>query len=177
MTVTTGQSLIRRGARWHALLRPRWLAWHSFAVLVAAGMILLGLWQLRRADAGNELSWAYVFEWPLFAAFTVYFWIRSLKDELRRDDAVGGGVELAGSGLAGGPAGGSGADVALSDGSGGSDAVGGSDAAGGSDGLDAVGAAMGDGSSRGVLTPADGEAYVEWLKAEVQHRGRWHWLH
>ncbi len=30
--------------------------------------------EIRRALAGNGLSWAYVFEWPLFAGFAVYMW-------------------------------------------------------------------------------------------------------
>ena len=32
---------------------------------------------------GNELSWAYTFEWPLFAIFGVYFWAKTLRDEMR----------------------------------------------------------------------------------------------
>src|SRR5215472_1194814 len=83
MAVTTGQSGVSAAARWHVLLRPRWLGWHAFVVVATAGMLLLGNWQLRRAESGNELSWAYTFEWPLFSAFTVYFWIKSLRDELR----------------------------------------------------------------------------------------------
>jgi hypothetical protein len=54
-----------------------------FAVLATAGMLWLGDWQLHRALSGNELSWAYTFEWPLFAIFGVYFWAKSLRDELR----------------------------------------------------------------------------------------------
>ena len=46
-------------------------------------MLWLGDWQLHRAESGNELSWAYTFEWPLFAIFCVYFWAKSLRDELR----------------------------------------------------------------------------------------------
>jgi hypothetical protein len=68
---------------WRVLLRPRWLAWHVFATLAIAGMLWLGDWQLHRALSGNELSWAYTFEWPLFAIFAVYFWVKSLRDELR----------------------------------------------------------------------------------------------
>jgi hypothetical protein len=52
-------------------------------VLGTAGMLYLGDWQLRRAESGNELSWAYTFEWPLFAIFGVYFWARTIRDELR----------------------------------------------------------------------------------------------
>ena len=91
MALTTGQPRVPTGARWHLLLRPRWLAWHSFVVISTVGMLLLGDWQLHRAESGNELSWAYTFEWPLFAAFTVYFWIKSLHDELREHDAAAGG--------------------------------------------------------------------------------------
>jgi DNA-binding transcriptional regulator of glucitol operon len=83
MAVTTGQSGVPAEARWHVLLRPRWLGWHAFVVVATAGMLLLGNWQLHRAESGNELSWAYSFEWPLFSAFTIYFWIKSLRDELR----------------------------------------------------------------------------------------------
>jgi hypothetical protein len=96
MALTTGQSRVPTGGRWHLLLRPRWLAWHSFVVVATVGMLLLGDWQLHRAEAGNELSWAYTFEWPLFAAFTVYFWIKSLHDELREQDAAISGESQAG---------------------------------------------------------------------------------
>src|SRR5215469_10693778 len=88
MVVTTRQPGVPAGARWHALLRPRWLAWHAFVVVATVGMLALGAWQLHRAETGNELSWAYTFEWPLFSAFTVYFWIKSLRDELRTHGAI-----------------------------------------------------------------------------------------
>jgi DNA-binding transcriptional regulator of glucitol operon len=79
MAVTAG----RARPRWTILLRPRWLAWHGFAVVATLGMLWLGDWQLHRAESGNELSWAYTFEWPLFAIFGVYFWAKTLRDELR----------------------------------------------------------------------------------------------
>jgi hypothetical protein len=47
------------------------------------GMLWLGDWQLHRALGGNGLSWAYTFEWPLFAAFAVVFWARTIRDEFR----------------------------------------------------------------------------------------------
>jgi hypothetical protein len=54
------------------------------------GMLWLGDWQFRRAMSGNALSWAYTFEWPLFAGFVVVFWARTIRDEfrLRRDGVV-----------------------------------------------------------------------------------------
>ena len=79
MAVTAGGAR----PRWTILLRPRWLAWHAFAMVATAGMLWLGDWQLHRAEGGNELSWAYTFEWPLFAIFGVYFWVKSLRDEFR----------------------------------------------------------------------------------------------
>ena len=69
--------------RWLVLLRPRWLAWHAFAVVAFAGMLWLGDWQLHRAESGNELSWAYTFEWPLFAICGAYFWVKTVREELR----------------------------------------------------------------------------------------------
>ena len=85
MAVTAG----RPRPHWTILLRPRWLAWHLFAVVATLGMLWLGDWQLHRAESGNELSWAYTFEWPLFAIFGVYFWARTLRDELRNEANAG----------------------------------------------------------------------------------------
>jgi hypothetical protein len=53
-----------------------------FAVAAVTGMIWLGDWQLRRALAGNTLSWAYTFEWPVFAVLGVAFWVKTVRDEL-----------------------------------------------------------------------------------------------
>jgi hypothetical protein len=69
--------------RWRVLLAPRWLGWHLFAVAAVAGMLWLGDWQFRRAESGNPLSWAYTFEWPVFAVFGVVFWIKTVRDELK----------------------------------------------------------------------------------------------
>jgi hypothetical protein len=69
--------------RWLILLRPRWLGWHAFAAGAAVGMLWLGDWQLHRAEAGNELSWAYTFEWPLFTVLGIAFWVRTVREELR----------------------------------------------------------------------------------------------
>lgn len=37
--------------------------------------------EIRRAIGGNHLSWAYVFEWPIFAGYAVYVWKKLLSDE------------------------------------------------------------------------------------------------
>ncbi len=46
-------------------------------------MLLLGDWQLHRAETGNALSWGYTFEWPVFAIFVVVFWGKTILDEGR----------------------------------------------------------------------------------------------
>ncbi len=37
--------------------------------------------EIFRALGGNTLSWAYVFEWPIFGSYAVYLWHRLLADE------------------------------------------------------------------------------------------------
>src|SRR6202161_748719 len=68
--------------RWRVLFTPRWLSWHLFAVVAFIGMWWLGDWQLHRALDGNDLSWAYTFEGPIFAIFGAVFWVKTVKDEL-----------------------------------------------------------------------------------------------
>lgn len=70
-------------SRWHFLFTPRWLGWHAFAVVAVIGMLWLGDWQFRRAESGNALSWAYTFEWPIFAIFGVVFWAKTIRDEFK----------------------------------------------------------------------------------------------
>ncbi len=50
-------------------------------VTLLFGLLLCGaaFWfELGRAERGNELSWAYVFEWPLLGMFGVYMWWKIL---------------------------------------------------------------------------------------------------
>jgi hypothetical protein len=73
--------------RWRFLISPRWLAWHLFAVVAFWGMLWLGDWQLHRALSGNGLSWAYTFEWPIFAVMGAVFWVKTIRDEFRSPGA------------------------------------------------------------------------------------------
>jgi hypothetical protein len=69
-------------SQWRFLITLKWLGWHVFVILSVLGMLWLGNWQLHRAESGNSLSWAYTFEWPLFAIFAVVFWVRTIRDEV-----------------------------------------------------------------------------------------------
>ncbi|MBO0776361.1 MAG: hypothetical protein J2P34_08590, partial [Actinobacteria bacterium] len=88
---------IRPVSRWRFLVSPKWLGWHVFVVLAVIGMLALGNWQLHRAEAGNALSWAYTFEWPLFSVFAIVFWAKTIRDEVHPPasrDAAGGSAGL-----------------------------------------------------------------------------------
>jgi hypothetical protein len=68
-------------------------------------MLWLGDWQFHRAESGNPLSWAYTFEWPIFAIFGVVFWAKTIRDELKPPAAPveAEGIELPASVGAGPP--------------------------------------------------------------------------
>lgn len=83
----TGQS----SRVWPFLIAPRWIGWHLFVVVACWGMLWLGDWQFHRAIAGNGLSWAYTFEWPLFTGFGIVFWVRTVRDEFRLRRGTDGG--------------------------------------------------------------------------------------
>ena len=53
---------------------------HIVILIVVPAFLALCLWQVSRALGGNSLSWAYVFEWPLFAAYAVYMWWRFVHE-------------------------------------------------------------------------------------------------
>jgi hypothetical protein len=61
-------------------LTPRALKLHAVILVVVPGFMALCIWQLSRALGGNDLSWAYVFEWPFFAAYAVYMWWRFVHE-------------------------------------------------------------------------------------------------
>ena len=62
---------------------------HLAAAVVVPGCLALTWWQATRAAGGNTLSWAYTFEWPLFAGYAVYMWWRLLHDTDGADDVTG----------------------------------------------------------------------------------------
>ena len=62
---------------------PRSIAMHVTLLVLLPVFAWLTWWQLGRALGGNTLSWAYTFEWPLFAGFAVVFWAKTIRDEFR----------------------------------------------------------------------------------------------
>jgi DNA-binding transcriptional regulator of glucitol operon len=61
------------------LRTPRWLLIHAAVVVLVVAFLALGWWQLNRAAAGNLLSYGYAFEWPFFAAFTIFVWVKEMR--------------------------------------------------------------------------------------------------
>jgi hypothetical protein len=53
---------------------------HVVILIVVPAFLALCLWQISRALGGNTLSWAYVFEWPLFAGYAIYMWWRFVHE-------------------------------------------------------------------------------------------------
>lgn len=60
-------------------------AWRTHVVLLLGlSLCAVAFWfELGRAERGNALSWAYVFEWPLLAVFAVYMWWKVLHEETK----------------------------------------------------------------------------------------------
>jgi DNA-binding transcriptional regulator of glucitol operon len=61
-------------------LSRRAIKLHVVILIVVPAFLALCLWQISRALGGNTLSWAYVFEWPLFAGYAVYMWWRFVHE-------------------------------------------------------------------------------------------------
>ncbi len=57
---------------------------HITLILVLALCISAFWFEVRRALGGNDLSWAYVFEWPIFAVFGAYMWWTTLHQSRRK---------------------------------------------------------------------------------------------
>jgi DNA-binding transcriptional regulator of glucitol operon len=58
---------------------------HVVIIIVVLTFAALCVWQVHRALDGNNLSWAYVFEWPFFAGYAVYMWWRFVHEVPEED--------------------------------------------------------------------------------------------
>lgn len=82
-------------------MRKRWLSSRSLALhlavlVVAPGCLLAFWWQLHRAMAGNTLSWAYTFEWPIFSVIAVIGWWQLIHDDPKTVRGRGLGATVSG---------------------------------------------------------------------------------
>ncbi|GGL02440.1 hypothetical protein [Mangrovihabitans endophyticus] len=69
------------------LWTPAWIARHVVALVLVLSFLGLGWWQWSRAAGGNALSWGYAVEWPVFAAFVVFLWLREVRSARPADQA------------------------------------------------------------------------------------------
>ena len=60
---------------------PRCVWMHLTLLILLPAFAWLTWWQLERALGGNTLSWAYTFEWPLFAVYAIYVWWQLIHDQ------------------------------------------------------------------------------------------------
>jgi hypothetical protein len=74
-------------------LTRRALRLHAALFVVAPGCLFADGFELSRALSGHMFSWVYVFEWPLFAGFSVVAWWRLLHDD-DDDDSAAPAAEL-----------------------------------------------------------------------------------
>jgi hypothetical protein len=68
------------------LWTPRWALVHVGLVIAVAGCLALGWWQLQRAASGNLLSFGYAIQWPAFAGFAVWVWLKEVRKALGEID-------------------------------------------------------------------------------------------
>jgi hypothetical protein len=66
---------------------------HLTAAVVIPGCIALCWWQVTRALSGNSLSWAYVFEWPIFGGYAIFMWWKLIHDDPPAREDPGRGAD------------------------------------------------------------------------------------
>lgn len=64
------------------LFTVKWLLALLLSVAAAAVMVRLGMWQLGRGERRHSIqNYSYAVEWVLFAAFTVFCYVKLLRDD------------------------------------------------------------------------------------------------
>ncbi|TFV52244.1 metalloprotease [Blastococcus sp. TF02A-35] len=68
------------------LLTPKWVLLHLLVAALFVATFFLGAWQLGKAeDGGGAVNWSYALQWPLYGFMGLWFYVRMVRDELRRD--------------------------------------------------------------------------------------------
>jgi DNA-binding transcriptional regulator of glucitol operon len=97
-TPAEGGPAVRVGGVYSRLLTPKWVLLHLLVAALFVATFFLGHWQLTKAEAGGgAVNWSYALQWPLYGFMGLGFYIRMLRDELRRDpdeDEPGSAVVL-----------------------------------------------------------------------------------
>jgi len=88
------------GTKWFS--RRAWFV-HLTAVIVLPACVFLAWWQTTRALDGNALSWAYAFEWPVFAVYGAYLWWKLLHEAPDATSATSKVTDSVGEGAASEP--------------------------------------------------------------------------
>jgi hypothetical protein len=65
----------------HRWFSPRALLLHLEFWVIVAACAAATWWQARRALAGNDLSWFYTFEWPIFAGIAIAAWWHLIHED------------------------------------------------------------------------------------------------
>jgi len=66
------------------LWTPKWVLVHIAVVVLVVVFLRLGWWQVTRAADGNLLSFGYALQWPAFAVFVIFVWIKEIRGVVRR---------------------------------------------------------------------------------------------
>jgi len=59
----------------------RCIGLHLLTIVLVPTFLLAGWWQYHVALSGNDLSWVYTVEWPLFSIYAIYMWWQLIHDQ------------------------------------------------------------------------------------------------
>lgn len=72
-------------------LTPGWLALHALAIVLVIAFLRLGWWQWERATStGSAQSYGYALQWPAFALFVIFMWVKMVREDLTAQDTSEG---------------------------------------------------------------------------------------
>ena len=74
-------------------LRPGWMVLHVVCLALVVTMVLLGRWQMDVSDSKHFSlqNFGYALQWWAFSAFVIAFWVRILRDGVRKREAAAAG--------------------------------------------------------------------------------------